>query len=71
MLPNYNVNSSLIIGEGFKGCILQGPGILFNNSVNYGAILGTCPPDTGGCKFRHKICYQYISHSVKKSHAVI
>ncbi|KAK0172673.1 hypothetical protein PV328_005963 [Microctonus aethiopoides] len=49
MLPNYNVNSSLIIGEGFKGCILQGPGILFNNSVNYGAILGTCPPDTGGC----------------------
>lgn len=51
MLPDYNVNSTLIVGEGFKGCILQGPGILFNNTFNYGAILGKCPADLRGCKF--------------------
>ncbi|XP_063984158.1 protein crumbs isoform X2 [Diachasmimorpha longicaudata] len=49
MLSDYNVNASLIVGEGFKGCILQGPGILFNNTVNYGAVLGTCPSDPKGC----------------------
>ncbi|XP_034945316.1 protein crumbs isoform X2 [Chelonus insularis] len=51
MLPDYNVNNTLIVGDGFKGCILQGPGILFNNTVNYGALLGTCPSDTRGCEY--------------------
>lgn len=50
-LPDYNINtSSLIVGEGFRGCILQGPGILFNNSINNGAVFGPCPLDTKGCK---------------------
>ncbi|KAL6258873.1 hypothetical protein P5V15_010818 [Pogonomyrmex californicus] len=48
-LPDYDVNSSLIVGEGFKGCILQGPGILFNNSINNGVIFGPCPLDSKGC----------------------
>ncbi|XP_044596826.1 protein crumbs isoform X1 [Cotesia glomerata] len=48
-LPDYNVNNTLIVGEGFKGCIRQGPGILFNNTYNYGAILGKCPTDLRGC----------------------
>ncbi|XP_067213668.1 protein crumbs isoform X3 [Linepithema humile] len=44
-LPDYDVNNSLIVGEGFRGCILQGPGILFNNSNNNGAVFGPCPSD--------------------------
>ncbi|GAB1868117.1 Protein crumbs [Camponotus japonicus] len=48
-LPDYDVNSSLIIGEGFRGCILHGPGILFNDSINNGAIFGPCPLNTKGC----------------------
>jgi len=49
-LPDYDVNSSLIVGEGFRGCIMQGPGILFNDSINNGAVFGPCPLDTKGCK---------------------
>jgi protein crumbs len=49
-LPDYDANSSLIVGEGFKGCILQGPGILFNESINNGAVFGPCPMDTKGCE---------------------
>ncbi|XP_012286967.1 protein crumbs isoform X2 [Orussus abietinus] len=49
LLPDYEVNGSLVVGEGFKGCILQGPGILFNDSVNFGAIFGSCPGDSRGC----------------------
>ncbi|KAG5326274.1 CRB protein, partial [Pseudoatta argentina] len=48
-LPDYDVNSSLIVGDGFRGCILQGPGILFNNSINNGAVFGPCPLDIKGC----------------------
>ncbi|XP_014482746.1 PREDICTED: protein crumbs isoform X3 [Dinoponera quadriceps] len=48
-LADYDMNSSLIVGEGFKGCILQGPGILFNDSINNGAVFGPCPSDTKGC----------------------
>lgn len=50
-LPEYDDNSSLIIGEGFKGCILQGPGILFrrNETVNNGAVFGPCPLESKGC----------------------
>ncbi|KAK2581667.1 hypothetical protein KPH14_002164 [Odynerus spinipes] len=48
-LPDYNDNGSLIVGEGFKGCILQGPGILFNDSINNGAVFGPCPSDSRGC----------------------
>ncbi|XP_026828708.1 protein crumbs isoform X3 [Ooceraea biroi] len=48
-LPDYYANSSLIVGEGFKGCILQGPGVLFNESINNGAVFGPCPMDTKGC----------------------
>ncbi|XP_044019722.1 protein crumbs isoform X2 [Aphidius gifuensis] len=48
-LPDYNVNGSLIVGKGFKGCILRGPGILFNDSENNGALIGTCPPELRGC----------------------
>lgn len=50
-LPDYNVNGSLIVGKGFKGCILRGPGILFNDSENNGALIGTCPPELRGCKY--------------------
>lgn len=49
-LPDLYANSSLIVGEGFKGCILQGPGILFNESVSNGVVFGPCPMDTKGCK---------------------
>ena len=49
-LPDHNVNGTLIIGEGFRGCILQGPGILFNGSINNNALFGECPLDTRGCK---------------------
>ncbi|XP_015599265.1 protein crumbs isoform X2 [Cephus cinctus] len=49
MLPDYDINSSLIVGEGFKGCILQGPGILFNDTFNSGAVFGPCPLETKGC----------------------
>ncbi|XP_043274627.1 protein crumbs isoform X2 [Venturia canescens] len=49
MLPDRDSNSSLIVGEGFKGCILQGPGILFNDTVNSGAVFGACPLNTRGC----------------------
>ncbi|XP_035724721.1 protein crumbs-like isoform X1 [Vespa mandarinia] len=48
-LPDYNVNDSLIVGESFRGCILQGPGILFNESINNGAVFGPCPSDNRGC----------------------
>ncbi|XP_046609004.1 protein crumbs isoform X5 [Neodiprion virginianus] len=50
-LPDYNDNEPLIIGEGFKGCILQGPGILFrrNSTINNGAVFGTCPLESAGC----------------------
>ncbi|XP_046419281.1 protein crumbs isoform X6 [Neodiprion fabricii] len=50
-LPDYNDNEPLIIGEGFKGCILQGPGILFrrNSTINSGAVFGTCPLESAGC----------------------
>ncbi|XP_046739798.1 protein crumbs-like isoform X2 [Diprion similis] len=50
-LPDFNDNEPLIIGEGFKGCILQGPGILFrrNYTVNSGALFGTCPLESAGC----------------------
>ncbi|XP_012537292.2 protein crumbs isoform X3 [Monomorium pharaonis] len=44
-LPDYEMNNSLIVGEGFRGCILRGPGILFNGSVNHGAVFGPCPLD--------------------------
>lgn len=50
MLPDRGSNGSLIVGEGFKGCILQGPGILFNDTVNLGAVFGACPLNTRGCK---------------------
>ncbi|XP_020279664.1 protein crumbs isoform X2 [Pseudomyrmex gracilis] len=46
-LPDYNVDSILIVGEGFKGCILQGPGLLFNGSINNGAVFGPCPESKG------------------------
>ncbi|XP_011155251.1 protein crumbs isoform X1 [Harpegnathos saltator] len=48
-LPDYDVNSSLIVGDRFKGCILQGPSILFNDSINSGAVFGPCSSDTKGC----------------------
>ncbi|KAI4495639.1 hypothetical protein M0802_008474 [Mischocyttarus mexicanus] len=48
-LPDYIANNSLIVGENFRGCILQGPGILFNESINNGAILGPCTSDSKGC----------------------
>ncbi|XP_076387489.1 cell polarity complex component crumbs isoform X5 [Megachile rotundata] len=48
-LPDYDMNGSLIVGEGFRGCILQGPGILFNDTINNGAIFGPCPADNKGC----------------------
>lgn len=65
-LPDYEVNGSLTIGEGFKGCILQGPGILFrrNDTVNNGAVFGPCPLDTQGCEFSF---YQYFSHLIADS----
>ena len=44
------MNGSLIVGEAFRGCILQGPGILFNDSINNGAIFGPCPAENKGCK---------------------
>ncbi|XP_016838846.1 protein crumbs isoform X2 [Nasonia vitripennis] len=49
-LPDENdANGTLIVGEGFRGCILQGPGILFNDSLSSNAILGACPLDTRAC----------------------
>lgn len=48
-LPDYDMNGSLIVGEAFRGCILQGPGILFNDSINNGAIFGPCPAENKGC----------------------
>lgn len=49
-LPDYDMNGSLVVGEGFKGCILQGPGILFNDTMNNGAVFGPCPAENKGCK---------------------
>lgn len=49
-LPDYDMNGSLVVGEGFKGCILQGPGILFNETMNNGAVFGPCPAENKGCK---------------------
>ncbi|XP_051158624.1 protein crumbs isoform X1 [Leptopilina boulardi] len=48
-LPDHSVNSSLIVGDKFRGCILQGPGILFNDSINTGAFFGYCPSNFTGC----------------------
>ncbi|KAJ8679887.1 hypothetical protein QAD02_015674 [Eretmocerus hayati] len=48
-LPDHNVNGTLTIGEGFRGCILQGPGILFNDTVFGNAIFGACPLDNRPC----------------------
>ncbi|XP_058806153.1 protein crumbs isoform X2 [Phymastichus coffea] len=42
-------NGTLVVGEAFRGCILQGPGILFNESFNSNALLGICPLDGRGC----------------------
>lgn len=49
-LPDYDMNGSLIVGEGFRGCILQGPGILFNDTISNGAVFGQCPAENKGCK---------------------
>ncbi|CAL7947161.1 unnamed protein product [Xylocopa violacea] len=48
-LPDNDMNGSLIVGEGFRGCILQGPGILFNDTINNGAVFGPCPAENKGC----------------------
>ncbi|XP_033227185.1 protein crumbs isoform X3 [Belonocnema kinseyi] len=53
-LPDYSVNSTLIVGENFRGCILQGPAILFNDTVNKGALFGSCPDDSKGCGSSNK-----------------
>ncbi|XP_014215868.1 protein crumbs [Copidosoma floridanum] len=42
-------NGTLIVGDGFRGCILQGPSILFNDSLSNGAVFGTCPLDNKPC----------------------
>ncbi|XP_078036277.1 cell polarity complex component crumbs isoform X2 [Augochlora pura] len=48
-LPDYDMNGSLTVGEGFRGCILQGPGFLFNDTINNGAVFGPCPAENKGC----------------------
>lgn len=62
-LTDYDVNSSLIVGDGFKGCILQGPGFLFNDSINSGAVFGPCPSDTRGCKNHDHVVILQCAHS--------
>ncbi|XP_066587242.1 protein crumbs isoform X2 [Prorops nasuta] len=52
-LPDYDENGSLIVGERFKGCILQGPGILFNETINNGARMGPCPTNALRCGSTH------------------
>uniref|UniRef100_A0ABD2VS18 Protein crumbs n=1 Tax=Trichogramma kaykai TaxID=54128 RepID=A0ABD2VS18_9HYME len=44
-----DANGTLMVGEGFRGCILQGPGILFNESINTNAVFGECPLNARGC----------------------
>lgn len=69
-LPDYDMDSSLFVGEGFKGCILQGPGILFNDSINNGAAFGPCPADNKGCKDTDVFLYLKLIHISNESKSI-
>jgi len=41
------------VGDGFKGCLLEGPNFIFNSSLNqvYKVIWGPCPLNSQSCMY--------------------
>ncbi|RZF34933.1 hypothetical protein LSTR_LSTR011427 [Laodelphax striatellus] len=50
---NFGVNNELHVGYGFVGCILEGPGLVFNNATHVQAVnvqWGPCPLTPNSCE---------------------
>lgn len=45
--------SKVVIGEGFIGCMLEGPSLIFNASISekHNVAWGPCPLPTGPCEY--------------------
>jgi len=55
--------SILRVGDGFKGCLLEGPNFVFNSSLNqvYKVVWGHCPLNSQSCMY---IEYQVIKNLI-------
>jgi len=51
-----NEAAVLILGNMYAGCLLHGPGLIFNTSAMHveGVLFGPCPLATGSCKYKIK-----------------
>jgi len=52
----------LRVGDGFEGCLLEGPNFVFNSSLNqaYKVVWGHCPLNSQSCMYLKYLIIWYL-----------
>lgn len=59
-----NEAAVLLVGSSFSGCILHGPGLIFNSSgmTSQGVVFGPCPLRSGSCDQLDVLTREPVNH---------